>query len=123
MSSNLIESRAMRRLAAILAFISLGVSAGGVAAEEPHLAFVQGLRNKHYPDLALEYLQKLSQNPPAEFAAFLPLELARTRLELAKLEPDLARRDVQYTQARGEFETFLQKNSNHPLAAEANFEI
>src|SRR5206468_9368339 len=67
--------------------------------------------------------QKLSKDPPADLAAFLPLEMARARLDLATLEPDLARRDVHYTQARGEFDTFIQKNPAHPLAAEANFEI
>ncbi|HMC66105.1 MAG TPA: hypothetical protein VKI65_14295, partial [Gemmataceae bacterium] len=114
----------MKRWVAILVSILLGMTGGQLAAEEPHLELVHGLlRDRHSPDLALEYLEKLTKNPPAGLAELLPFEMALVRLELAMQEPDLARRDVLYAQARGQFEAFLQKNAKHPLAAKANFEI
>ena len=54
-------------------------------AEEPSVQdFVRGLREKRYPDLALDYLKKLSANPPPGLAAVLPLEMARCRLDMAQ---------------------------------------
>lgn len=93
------------------------------SAEPPHLDFVRGLRDRGYPDLALEYLQKLAAKPPADIAATLPLEMARCRLDVAKTIPDLAQRQRQYTEARTEFQTFLDKNPNSPLAATARGDI
>lgn len=93
------------------------------AAEPPHLDLVRGLRERGYPDLALEYLQKLAVKPPAEIAATLPLEMARCRLEAAKSIADLEVRQKQYTDARTEFQTFLDKNPNSPLAAAARFDV
>jgi hypothetical protein len=92
-------------------------------AEEPHLDFVRGLRENRYPDLALEYLQKLAKNPPADLAPRLPLEMARCRLDLAATTPDLAQRLSLYGQARKEFEDFIGKNSASPLAAQARLDL
>ncbi|MFN4258482.1 MAG: hypothetical protein ACK4RK_04240 [Gemmataceae bacterium] len=89
----------------------------------PHMEFVQGLRDNRYPDLALEYLQNMSKNPPPELAVILPLEIAKTRLEIASLASDPSEQLTLYAQARKEFEDFVQKNGAHPLAANANFEI
>jgi hypothetical protein len=94
-----------------------------VAAEPPHLQFVQGLRERNLPDLALEYLLKLSVKPPPELADVLPLELGKTRVDLANREADAGRKMAYFLQARGEFEDFVKKNPDHPLAAQANLEI
>src|SRR5437773_12167350 len=57
----------MKRLFAIALFGTLLCCCPPLRAEDvPHLDFVRGLREKRYPDLALEYLKKLSQNPPAD---------------------------------------------------------
>ena len=93
------------------------------AEEPPHLAFVRALRARGMADLALEYLQSQSKNPPADLAPILPLELAKTRLELAASKPDPASRLAEQNQARAEFELFLKNNPQHPLAAEASLEI
>lgn len=114
----------MKRLLALAlcAAVSLAVPPAP-AAEPAHLDFVRGLRERGYPDLALEYLQKLSAKPPASLAATLPLEMARCRLEAAKSLADLAQRQQQYTSARAEFQSFLDKNPNSPLAATARADI
>jgi hypothetical protein len=93
------------------------------AEEPPHLEFVRALRARGMADLALEYLQSKSKNPPPDLAAVLPLELAKTRLELAATRPDPSSRLAEQNQAKAEFEQFVQKNPKHPLAAEANLQI
>src|SRR6266542_1044818 len=60
------------------------------AEDPPHLDFVRGLRERRYPDLALEYLQKLSKDPPADLDAFLQKNAAHplaatVRLDLARV--------------------------------------
>jgi hypothetical protein len=92
-------------------------------AEEPHLEFVRSLRARGMADLALQYLESQSQKPPPALAVVLPLELAKTRLELAAAEPDATRRANLQNQARLEFEAFLKNNPKHPLAADARLEI
>jgi hypothetical protein len=91
--------------------------------EPPHLEFVRGLRAQRYPDLALDYLQQLGQNPPPGLAPLLPLERAKARVDLALLETDLGRRAALFAQAQNEFQTFLKESPGHPLAAEANVEL
>src|SRR5438132_8724371 len=92
-------------------------------ADEPHLQFVQGLRARGMADLALEYLQSKSKNPPPELASVLPLELAKTRLELASSKSEPAARLAEQNQARAEFELFIKNNPQHPFVAEANLEV
>src|SRR5262249_35069018 len=114
----------MKPFLAFSALTILVISTIGARGDEPpYLEFVRALRAKGMPDLALEYLQKLSQKPPTDLAPVLPLELAKTRLDLAPVEPDAGRRAAAQKQARAEFEAFVQKNPKRPLAAEANLEI
>lgn len=114
----------MKSISAFLALaLVVGAAAPLPAEEMPHLLLVQGLRDRRMPDLAIEYLQKLQANPPAELAKQIPLELARTRLELANLEPDAGRKQALMQQARGEFEAFVKSSAGDPLAASANLEI
>lgn len=114
----------MKKTVAFLALALLVVSELASPADEPpHLQFVQGLRDRRMPDYALKYLEILSQNPPADLKALLPLELAKTRVELAALESDPARRSALFDQARNEFDTFVKTNPGHPLATGANLEI
>jgi hypothetical protein len=107
---------------------SLIVLAGGwaLAQEAPYqeeLQFVRELRARHYSDLALEYLQRLSKNAPPELARELPLEFAKTRLEAGADEPDTAKRLEQYALAQQELEKFLAQNKDHPRRAEATLDL
>lgn len=108
-------------LAALAGWVILAPPAW--ADEPPHRDFVRGLRERRYPDLALRYLEHLSQNPPRDLAAILPLEMAKTRLDIATHENDAGKRSALYNQARVDFETFIKNNPNDPLAAEANLDI
>lgn len=93
------------------------------ADEPPHRAFVQGLREKGYTDLALQYLEGLSKKPTPEQAKWLPLELAKTRLDLARDESDPSKRADLFAKARTEFETFINGNKGDPRVAEASLEL
>jgi hypothetical protein len=95
------------------------------ADEPPHFDFVSGLRKRHYYDLALEYLHKLQARTdlPAGVAARLPLEIARTQLDSAAATPDAGQRLSLYLDARKQFEEFLTKNPNSPLANQARLEL
>lgn len=113
----------MKRLIALL---TLGVFLHSLtlsAADTPHLDLVRGLRAQQMADYALLYLQRLAEKPPPELALLLPLEMAKTRIDLAQLEPNENRKAALQAQARGELTAFLEKNPKHPLAAEANLDI
>jgi TolA-binding protein len=94
-----------------------------VAEEPPHLELARGLIAQGMPDLAVQYLEKLSQKPPANLAAALPLELAKARLEWAAQIAEPGRRLALQNEARAGFETFAKGNPQSPLAAEASLEI
>src|SRR5262245_24771364 len=100
----------MKRSVGTLALGALLAAVASLPAEEPHLEFVRGLRARHYNDLAMDYLQRLSQNAPPQLARELPLEFARTRLELAKDEPDIGRRLALYAEARKDLVASLKNN-------------
>ena len=95
------------------------------ADEPPYFEFVRGLRERHYYDLALEYLHKLQTRTdlPPEVAARLPLEIARTQLDSADATPDLGQRLSLYLEARKQFEEFLTKNPKSPLANQARLDL
>jgi hypothetical protein len=118
----ILQRMIMKRCLAILALTGL-VPTVPLKAEEPHLQFIRALRADGKADLALQYLLSKSQNPSAELAAVLPLELAKTRLELAAVQPDAASRAAFREQARTDLEAFLKKNPKHALAAEAGLEL
>jgi hypothetical protein len=115
----------MKRPLVILALGTLVAAAPHAWADEPpHLEFARGLREKHYTDLALEYLEKLAKKPPSpEVECLLPLELAKTRLDLAKAESENSKRLALYHQARQELDAFLKNNPQHPRVAEAQLEL
>jgi hypothetical protein len=103
----------------------LVVTAGATGANEPaemHLEFVRRLREKGLAHLALEHLESLRKNPPAGLAAILPMEIARTRISMARdKEPQL--RMQLFDQARKELESFVAKNKSGPEVAQARLEI
>src|SRR5438105_2112735 len=118
------SDRIMKFVLGAAATLMLFALAGRVMAEEPPvLEFVRGLRAQGMSDLALEYLQSKSKKPPADLAPLLPLELAKTRLELAATRANPASRAAEQNQARAEFELFVKNNPKHPLAAAAQLEI
>jgi hypothetical protein len=109
----------------LLAWLSL-ICPSARADEPPYLDFARALREKRRaPDLALEYLQGLSKKPnlPKDLIAFLPLEMAECRMELAQLETDPEARNRILAQAEKEFREFLAGHPNSPQAAGANLHL
>lgn len=92
-------------------------------ADEPHLELVRGLRARGMADLALEYLQRLSANPPASLRSVLPLEIAKARMELAVSESNERKRSRRFDEARAAYDAFVKANPSHPLVAEASLDI
>jgi hypothetical protein len=87
---------------------------------------VRGLRTAGLVDLAAQRLEELKAKPGAlnpEDLKIYSLELARTRLEQAAVEPDDAKRIALLGQARSEFDTFIKTQPQHPLIVQANVEI
>src|SRR5258708_4395003 len=116
----------MKRLLTVLALgVSLCLAAPARAEELPHMEFVQALREKNHPDLAMEYLEKLSKRAdlPKELKDALPLEIARTQLEVAAKDPDPARRARVYGEARVKMEAYLATKPTGADAAIASFEL
>lgn len=85
----------MRRCSLPVTLTVLLLGGFALTAEEPpevELEFARKLREKKLPQYALEVLEKLNKNPPAAIAKTLPLELARTRVVVARLQ-DLEARE------------------------------
>ncbi len=109
---------------AIACCLGIATLASAQTSNRPHLELVRGLRKENLPDLALQYLDELKAgNPPPTIAVLLPIEYARTWLDLAAEENDESKRNALISQARREIESFLKTNPNHELAPEANVEL
>src|SRR5437879_2821441 len=111
----------MRTIGIVLGFTVLCLA--GARGDEPHLDLIRGLRAQGEPALAMEYIQTKLANPPEALKAIMPLEIARTRVELALQESEEAKRTALLATARAEFEAFLKTSASHPLAPQASFEI
>ncbi len=114
-----------RALSMALALAALGAIAPAAAraADDPRfaLAFVQGLRERGYYDLALDYMAELraDKNLPADVKAKLDYEEGRTLTDAAThgSDPDVAKR--QLDQARERLEAFIKANPGKPETVEA----
>lgn len=92
----------------------------------PQLQLVQGLRNRGYHDLALTYLEKLQTQQAKlspEVKTALPLELSRSRADIASTMPTGSERDKLLQTSRTELEAFLKSNPPPALAAEAQLAL
>jgi hypothetical protein len=87
------------------------------------MQFIRELRSRGYSDLAGKYLEKLAKTASPALQKELSLELAVTKMAAASEEPDSGKRIALYTEARSDFQKFLQANPNHPRAAEARLDI
>jgi hypothetical protein len=104
-------------------FLAAWYQPGSLCAEEPHLDLVRGLRVRGMADLALDYLQRLSANPPPSVRPILPLEIAKTRMELAVGESNERKRARRIDEARVAYDSFVRADPNHPLVAEATLDL
>jgi TolA-binding protein len=93
------------------------------ADDQAELDLVRGLRARGMPDLALQYLERLRSRPSPALAALLPLEFAKTRLEIAATLPEARNRAALQKEAGHELEVFLQSSPKHALAPEAALQL
>ncbi len=112
----------MSRLLVATAFALFMASPVTADAPDP-FDLVQGLRENGMADLALEYLDELSQNPTAATKVIIPLEKAKTNLLLAQQETDESVRDAAIALAKTDFGLFLLDHPKHPRAAEASLAL
>lgn len=111
--------------AAALVLVAMAAAPGQDSELPPEwdreLRFVQGLRERGYFDLALEYVQGLLKQDglPEALRGALRYELGRGRLEEATATADLDRRQVILEQARQELDGFVRAYPDHRLTSEA----
>src|SRR5215471_11071672 len=92
------------------------VAGGSVSAQEiNHLEFARGLRARHYSDLALEYLEKHQKTAPPDQQSAFAFEIAQTRVDIARDEPNASKRLTLYEKARRELEDFQLRHANTPF--------
>ena len=118
----------MRCFALVLGLFALTLDNGSLAfaqtSQRPHLDLVRGLRKESMPDLALKYLDQLSgEKPDPGIEIMLPLEYARTWLDLAAIENEEGKRSALISQAKRKLEVFIAANPKHQLAPQANVEL
>jgi len=105
--------------------IFCGLVAGvrpGEAAEEAW-RFLEGLRQRGYHDLAVEYLDRMRASPqcPDDLKEQLDYERGATLMVGSRLAGPL--REKQLDAARDAFQTFLKEHPGHALAATANTQL
>src|SRR5207244_10493088 len=97
----------MRQACLWLAAIALLAAAAPAVGEEPHLEMIRGLRAAGEPELAIQYIEEqIPKNLPPQLAQVIALELARTRVEVARAESEEGKRVALFAAARAEFENF-----------------
>ncbi len=116
-----------RALSLPIAFVVLASLPAPARAEDPRFAlpFVQGLRDRGYYDLAIDYLANLRNDPklPPDLKSRLDFEEGRALIDAAThgSDPDVAKE--QLDRARGRLDAFIKANPNKPETIEALVEL
>ncbi len=90
------------------------------AGEQPR-KFLEGLRDRQYYDVALDYLELARQNPAIDkqFKEVIDYEAGVTLWEAAGINRSLPQREKQLGEAKERFDKFLSGHGDHPLAPAA----
>lgn len=96
-----------------------------LGAAEPFEAFLEGLRRRQMFDMAQLYLDNLKSSNLVtdEIKQIIPYEQGRNLIEEARTLRDTALRMKRLEEARTYFESFIQTNPQHPLAAAAGTQL
>lgn len=99
--------------------------AAQVLAVEPAAAFLEGLRNKGYYDVAIDYLDAAAKNPsvPVDFKQTLLYERGVTLVEGAKANRDTALREKQLDEGQSTLEKFIAANPQSLLIISARNQL
>ncbi len=87
-----------------------------VGAEEPARAFLDGLRDRGYHDVAMEYLNQMqsSRLAPPELKATVLYEKSLLLVDSSRKQRDPAVRSNQLNQAQAWLQEFIQTQSASP---------
>lgn len=109
----------------LVLFLAPLADAQQAANEADELRFVESMRKQGYPDLALQYLDTLKKKPTVseDFKKEIPVEIAKTQLEMAGDEPDITRRLALIGDVRAELQKYLKANPTSRRAAEIELDI
>lgn len=92
-------------------------------ATEPYLEFIEGLRNRGYSDMALEYLADLANDSdaPADVKIQIPYQRGITQLRQAETMKNRDRQRELLDEATASLAAFVKAApKDHPLSADAN---
>ena len=107
--------------------VGIGDLQRAAAVEDPRTArsFLTALRERGLYDLALDFIDRLRDDPetPADLKAILDYEQGRTLIDEAARLGDLARRRELLEQARARLDHFVQEQPEHPQAIDALVQI
>ena len=89
---------------------ALLLAAGAARGEEPARQFLDGLRERGYHDVALEYLQRMKDNPlaPVELREIYLYEQGATLIEASREQRDMAIRATQLDEAQSSLQQFIR---------------
>ena len=94
-------------------------------ADPPVEKMLDGLRESHYYDLAVSYLEQMRQRPdcPAEFKDRIDYEIGVTLLEAADATETVSERETTLDQATAAVQKFLQEHPTHEMAGPASTQL
>lgn len=94
-------------------------------ANEPARAFLEGLRERGYYDMAIEYLEQMKTSPiaPVEFRETLLYELGTTLIQSSRDQRDIKIRQAQLAEAADALQQFIGMMPDHPLVTSANSQL
>lgn len=100
---------------------TLGQEGSASTEKDQALRFLQGLRDRGYYDLSLEYLETLRKaaDTPADLKEVLDYEEGRSLLDESSRMADLERRATQLDKARVKLDAFAKGHPKHELAPQA----
>jgi len=111
----------------LLATAIVGQLAGTYSAQaiEPARAFLEGLRERGYYDVAIDYLDNAAKNPavPADFKTTILYERGVTLVDGAKAQRDPALREKQNDEGQKSLEQFIANNGTHLLVLSARSQL
>ena len=114
----------IRMLSVVIAGAVL-IGGNPIQADEPHAAFIEGLRQRKFFDTTLEYVDNLAKRVdlPAELTETLDLERGVTYREMAAASRVPEDRDQALTRAEQSLKKFTSEHPDHVRAAYANSEL
>lgn len=104
----------------VLGFGLIGLSQRPVVAGEPHVEFLQGLREQGYGEMAVLYLEKLKATKvPAELTGTMELEFGLSKTIWAQEALTAEQANTRLNESQKHLEDFVKANPKHDSAPQA----